>query len=106
MVVHDSRQIALGLGLALLAGALVGPAPTAGLGVVVTTVLALRDPLHTMASQLAIEDLYATVRFLLLAAVVLPLLPDHDYGPYGALNPFTIGVVVVLIAGISFVGYV
>jgi uncharacterized membrane protein (DUF4010 family) len=38
--------------------------------------------------------------------VALPLLPDRSFGPYGVLNPFRIGVVVVLIAGISFVGYV
>src|SRR5690606_35778936 len=48
---------------------------------------------------------FATVKFLLLAVVVLPLLPDEAHGPYGVLNPWKIGVNVALIAGVSFVGY-
>ena len=76
------------------------------LGVVVMAALALRDPLHNIARKVSAEDLYATVRFALMAAVALPLLPDQDYGPYEALNPFKIGLVVVLIAGVSFFGYI
>jgi hypothetical protein len=52
------------------------------------------------------QDLVAAVKFLVLAVVVLPLLPDQDLGPFGALNPRKIGILVVIIAGISFVGYV
>lgn len=80
----------------LLAGAL---------GAVVMALLALRQPIHEFAEALSQEDLLATVRFALIAVVALPLLPDRSYGPYGALNPFKVGVVIVLIAGISFVGY-
>lgn len=76
------------------------------LGTVVMSLLALRRPIHAFAEQLSHEDVLAAVRFALVAVVALPLLPDRAYGPYGALNPFRIGVVVVLIAGISFVGYV
>lgn len=79
---------------------------SAGLGVVVLALLALRRPIHAFAEQLSQEDLLATVRFALVALVALPLLPDRAYDRYGALNPFRIGVVIVLIAGISFVGYV
>lgn len=68
--------------------------------------LALREPLHNIAQKVSAEDLYATVRFVLLAAVALPLLPDETYDMFDSLNPFKIGVVVVLIAGISFFGYV
>jgi hypothetical protein len=35
----------------------------------------------------------------------LPIVPDEDVGPYGALNPFRIWWMVVLIAGVSFAGY-
>jgi uncharacterized membrane protein (DUF4010 family) len=76
-----------------------------GLGTVLLVLLSLKEPLHKAAGKVSREDMYATARFLLLAAVVLPLLPNEAYGPFGALNPFKIGVVVVLIAGISFVGY-
>ncbi|HVS19355.1 MAG TPA: MgtC/SapB family protein [Planctomycetota bacterium] len=75
-------------------------------GSCVMALLALRRPIHAFAEQLSREDLLATVRFALAALVVLPLLPNESYGPFEVLNPFRIGVVVVLIAGISFVGYV
>jgi len=75
------------------------------LGTVVTSLLALRRPIHEFAARLSYEDMLATVRFALVAVVALPLLPDRSYGAFGVLNPFRIGVVVVLIAGISFVGY-
>jgi uncharacterized membrane protein (DUF4010 family) len=75
------------------------------LGTIVMVLLSLKETLHKAAGKVSREDLTATARFLLLAAVVLPLLPDQAYGPFDTLNPFTIGVVVVMIAGISFVGY-
>jgi uncharacterized membrane protein (DUF4010 family) len=77
-----------------------------GAGTVVMGLLALHEPLHGLATRLSEEDLRGTLRFLVLAAVVLPLLPDRDWGPHGSLNPWEIGFVVVLIAGVSFVGYV
>lgn len=76
------------------------------LGTCVMALLALRQRIHAFAGQLSHEDLLAAVRFALAALVVLPLLPDASYGPSGVLNPRRIGIVVVLIAGIGFVGYV
>jgi uncharacterized membrane protein (DUF4010 family) len=81
----------------LLAGAL---------GAAVMALLALRRPIHEFAERISYEDVLASVRFALVALIALPLLPDLAYGPYAVLNPFRIGVVIVLIAGISYVGYV
>jgi uncharacterized membrane protein (DUF4010 family) len=78
---------------------------TASLGVAVTALLSFKDPLHTLAARVSKKDLYATVKFGILALVVLPLLPNKDYGPLHALNPAKIGLFVVFIAGISFLGY-
>ncbi|CAG0930062.1 hypothetical protein PLCT1_01255 [Planctomycetaceae bacterium] len=75
-------------------------------GAVVMAALALREPLHKIAESVSGEDLFATVRFILLAVVLLPLLPDQTWDPYEALSPFKIGVFVVLVAAVSFVGYV
>jgi len=75
-------------------------------GTIVMALLALREPLHLFAERVSAEDLYATVRFALLAAVALPLLPSRTFGPYDAFNPFGFGLVVTLIAALSFVGYV
>lgn len=75
-------------------------------GAVVMAALALREPLHKIAEAVSSEDLFATVRFILLAVVLLPLLPDRTWDPYEALSPFKIGIFVVLVAAVSFVGYV
>ncbi len=79
---------------------------TAGLGAILLALLAMSQVLHAFAGQLSAEDVRATVSFSLIAAVALPLLPDVSMGPGGALNPFWIGVVVVLIAAVGFAGYV
>jgi uncharacterized membrane protein (DUF4010 family) len=78
----------------------------AGSASVVMALLALKKPLHGFISKVSTEDVYATVKFAVLAAVALPLLPNEDYGPLQALNPFKIGLMVVLVAGVSFAGYV
>jgi len=75
-------------------------------GAVLTGILAFRSPLHRFARAVDAADMKATVQFVLLAVVALPLVPDVAMGPYEALNPHTITTVVVLVAGISFVGYV
>ena len=46
------------------------------------------------------------LQFAVLTAVILPLLPDRSFGPYGVLNPFQIWLMVVLVAGVSLAGYV
>jgi uncharacterized membrane protein (DUF4010 family) len=74
--------------------------------VAVLALLSYKDPLHQLAARVSRDDVYSTVKFGILALVVLPLLPDRNYGPYQALNPAKIGLIVVLIAGISFCGYI
>lgn len=51
-------------------------------------------------------DLYAGIKLLLISLVILPLLPDRGFGPWEALNPREIWLLVVLIAALSFAGYV
>lgn len=74
--------------------------------VAVTALLSYKESLHSFAARVSRDDIYAIVKFGILALIVLPLLPDKGYGPYQALNPFKIGLLVVLIAGVSFCGYV
>jgi uncharacterized membrane protein (DUF4010 family) len=76
------------------------------LGVAMTFLLSSKKWLHGIASRVSQEDFYATVKFLIVAVIVLPLLPDEALGPWNAINPFDVGVVVVLISALSFIGYV
>ncbi len=74
--------------------------------VVATLLLSVKPRLHAFLRRASAEDVYATLKFLLVAVVVLPQLPRQTFGPLDVLNPFDIGLMVVLIAGISFTGYV
>jgi uncharacterized membrane protein (DUF4010 family) len=72
----------------------------------VTLVLALRRETHRFVARMEAEDVKALARFAVIAGAILPFLPDGDYGPYGALNPQKLWLVVVLVTGFSFIGYV
>jgi len=78
----------------------------AALGVAITFLLSSKRWFHSFAARISREDFYATVQFLIVAVIVLPLLPRRELGPLDAINPFDVGLMVVLIAGLSFIGYV
>jgi uncharacterized membrane protein (DUF4010 family) len=65
-----------------------------------------KKPLHRWVDRLGSRDVEIIVRFVLIALVILPVLPDKDFGPYAAFNPFTAWFMVVLIVGINLVGFV
>nr|BCX00064.1 MAG: hypothetical protein KatS3mg041_0110 [Bacteroidota bacterium] len=74
--------------------------------VLVTAVLALKRPAQRLAGSLEEVDLLAGLRFAVVALVLLPVLPDRTYGPLEVLNPRQIGLMVTLIVGVGFSGYV
>jgi uncharacterized membrane protein (DUF4010 family) len=78
----------------------------AALGVVVALWLALKPRLHGLARRMSTADLRATLEFSLITIVVLPILPNQSFGPYDVVNPFEIWLLVVLVSGIGFFGYV
>ena len=59
-----------------------------------------------MTQKLTRRDLVSILQFLVLTFIVLPILPDKNYGPYGAFNPYQAWMMVVLISGLSLAGYV
>jgi uncharacterized membrane protein (DUF4010 family) len=71
-----------------------------------TLLLSLRQQLHGWVGRLSETDVQATARFAIIAAAVLPLLPDRRFGPYDAWNPRELWLVVVLVTGFSFAGYI
>jgi uncharacterized membrane protein (DUF4010 family) len=75
------------------------------IGVALTFLLSSKQWFHTVAARVSRADFLATVKFLIVVVVVLPLLPHRNLGPLGAINPFQLGLMVVTIAGLSFIGY-
>lgn len=73
--------------------------------VIVSWLLKLKTEINQILIWLKQEELIATLQVLLLALVTLPLLPDQDIGPWQAINPRAIGLLVLLIVGISYLGY-
>jgi uncharacterized membrane protein (DUF4010 family) len=80
--------------------------PAIVLGGAVMVLLHWKKPLHSWVERLGARDFEIIVRFVLIALVILPVLPDRDLGPYSAFNPFTAWFMVVLIVGINLVGFV
>lgn len=77
----------------------------AGTAVVIAFILGLKPQLHDWLQRLDQEELFATLKLLLISVVILPILPNQGYGPWEALNPYEIWWMVVLVAGISYCGY-
>ncbi len=76
------------------------------LAVLTSLLLALKGRLHGIIRRMSPQDLRVTLQFALVAAVILPLLPDRAIDPLGLLNPFQVWLMVVLVSGIGFSGYV
>ena len=62
--------------------------------------------LHGFVERLDEDDVKALARYAVIAGAVLPFLPNGHYGPLGAWNPQKLWLVVVLVTGFSFLGYV
>ncbi len=77
-----------------------------GIGVIVAAVLAYKQPLHGFVGRLEADDVYAVLRLLIATFIILPILPDRTIDPWDALNPQSLWLLVLLIAGLSLVGYV
>ena len=73
---------------------------------IVTLILALKAELHGFLEKLDAADVKALARYAVIAGAVLPFLPNGHYGPLGAWNPQKLWLVVVLVTGFSFLGYV
>jgi len=75
------------------------------LAITTTILLYFKGQLQSMTRSLTHKDLISIQQFAVLSLVVLPILPNQDYGPYQALNPHQVWWMVVLISGLSLGGY-
>jgi uncharacterized membrane protein (DUF4010 family) len=95
--------------VAYLLGALAytRPALAVALAVVVALLLVSKARIHRFAREIVSEvELEDAIKFFVVGFVILPLLPDQQIGPYGVLNPAKVWLLVVLLTGIGWIGYI
>ena len=101
-----TTEVALLLAFALGAAALLGNMAVAAASTVVgAALLSLKPVLHGWVARIRRVELFAVVQLAMISVVVLPLLPRGGFGPGAILNPYELWWAVVLVAGISFLGY-
>jgi len=79
----------------------------AWVAVAMALMLALKDWLHRLARKIDSSDVEATLQFAIVTLIILPLVPDRDFGPVplDVLNPYKVWLMVVLISGLNFASY-
>lgn len=105
---HDSTSAVAAL-VTVAIGFLAGsgePALAIASAAVAVALLALRTELHGFVDKLEADDVKAIARYAIIAGAILPFLPNGHYGPLGAWNPQKLWLVVVLVTGFSFLGYI
>jgi uncharacterized membrane protein (DUF4010 family) len=81
------------------------PSVAVMLAITVTVLLYFKPELERASGALSRDDWISILRFAVVSLIVLPMLPDRGFGPYEALNPYNIWLMVVLISGIGLAGY-
>lgn len=76
------------------------------LAIVLTVILTLKIHIHGFVQKLSQDEFFASLKFAIIAFIILPLLPNETIDSWGVLNPYNIWLMVVFISGISFVGYI
>ena len=105
---HDSTSAVAAISTIAI-GFLAGngnPALAIACAAIGVALLALREELHELIGRLDADDVKALARYAVIAGAVLPFLPNGHFGPLGAWNPQRLWLVVVLVTGFSFLGYV
>lgn len=99
--------VAAMLAFALGALAVVGNMQVAAAaGVTVAGLLALKTLLHTWVRRLSWVELRSALVLLAMTFVALPMLPNRTIDPWDAINPFALWLMTILIALLSFAGYI
>lgn len=81
------------------------PQVAGSIALIITVILALKRFMKKAVKRLQRIELTDTLKFLIIIMIVLPLLPNKTLDPYGVFNPYKVMILVILISGISFVGY-
>jgi uncharacterized membrane protein (DUF4010 family) len=80
-------------------------AVASGVVAVTTLLLVEKSRLHAFVGRINDEELRAAAQFGVMAVVILPLLPDGPFGPFDAVRPRELWLLVLFFTGLSFAGY-
>ncbi len=75
------------------------------IAVISTLLLQMKKPLETLALKISTDELLTFSQFVMLSAVILPLVPNESYTEY-QLNPYRTWLVVVAVSGVSYLSYI
>lgn len=73
--------------------------------VILVTLLSLKTTFHSIIENITHKELFVFIKFVIIALLILPFLPNEDFGPNDLLNPFEIGSIVVIVSFLNFIGY-
>ncbi len=73
--------------------------------VIIVTLLSLKTRFRSVISNITSIELFAFIKFSIIALLILPFLPNKHYGPDNLLNPFEIGSIIVIVSFLNFIGY-
>jgi uncharacterized membrane protein (DUF4010 family) len=105
--VSVTTVVAAALTCALGALAVLGEiAAAAAAAVGAVALLALRERLHGFVSRLTWPELRSAIALLAMTLIALPVIPDREFAELGGLNPARLWLFTVILAGVSFAGYV
>ena len=95
-----------GLGIFLVGALIARQHPWLACTVVVATLLLLelKEALEGLARRLPSSEIITFAKFLTLAVVILPVVPNQDFTPF-QLNPYKTWLVVVAVSAVSYGGY-
>lgn len=101
-----TAAVAAALTFALGAYAVAGDLRVASaLAVTATAILAFREPLHGWVRAVTWPELRSALALLAMSVVILPVLPGDAIGPFGGINPREVWLIAIVLAGMSFAGY-
>ena len=105
--VSATTTIAALLTFMLGAYALLGDVRIAAAAAVATTgILVVREELHGWVAKLSLAELESGLILLAMTFIALPIVPDRSVGPFGGVNPRAVWIIAIVLASVSFAGYV
>jgi uncharacterized membrane protein (DUF4010 family) len=78
----------------------------AAAAVAMAGILAAREDIHSWVARITWPELRSALVLLAMTFIVLPVVPDDPIGPFGGANPREIWLIAIVLAGVSFLGYV